>query len=339
MFALHILRIIERTLLRHAVCDWFSINQTYRNGLLRENDGLALVLICRDVADYIDEWIGFHVLAGVRHFYIYNNNSVDGTAKQAIMNRTGNVSVTVHPWELKPLVVKSGRWKKPEIAIQELAYAHAILNYGERHKWMSFIDIDEFLIPVRHDTLPDALEQLKAHSNISLPWFNFGHCGHKTRPPKPVVYSYNLRHQLSDREIDDGKCILHPSKITTVGLHEFETSDMGQNTVDDSGRAFRIRRLFTKDNLSNNLIQLNHYATKSAEEHKISLERGHLHGISQINRRKRFYDKRNRLDRDTCQDNAASNFLKRHGISNATEFQAYMDKRKTNNSSNHNHCV
>ncbi|MBF2734966.1 MAG: glycosyltransferase family 92 protein, partial [Betaproteobacteria bacterium AqS2] len=154
------------------------------------------------MADDIDEWISFHVLAGVKHFYLYDNASVDGTAERALAHATGEVTVTVHPWQLRPLVVKEGRWKRPEVAAQELAYAHAVLNYGGRHQWMSFIDIDEFLVPVRHATLPEALEQLRDFSNISLPWHSFGDCGHQTRPPGPAVYAYRLRHQLSGSEVD-----------------------------------------------------------------------------------------------------------------------------------------
>ncbi|MBF2734967.1 MAG: hypothetical protein ISN26_02595, partial [Betaproteobacteria bacterium AqS2] len=157
---------------------------------------------------------------------------------------------------------------------------------------------------------------------------SFGDCGHQTRPPGPAVYAYRLRHQLSGSEVDDGKCILQPAKITTVGLHEFETSDMGRNTADDSGRTFAIKRLFTKDSLSNSLIQLNHYATKSVEEHEKLFQRGHLHGISHLNRRKRFHDKRDRLNRDTCEDDAAPAFLKRRGIASPEQFQAYMDERR-----------
>jgi hypothetical protein len=31
----------------------------------------------RDAAPYLAEWVEFHLLLGVEHFYLYNNNSVD----------------------------------------------------------------------------------------------------------------------------------------------------------------------------------------------------------------------------------------------------------------------
>lgn len=38
---------------------------------------LSLVLIIRDEADYINEWIEYHRLAGAEHFYIYDDESLD----------------------------------------------------------------------------------------------------------------------------------------------------------------------------------------------------------------------------------------------------------------------
>ena len=39
---------------------------------------LSLVLIIRDEAEYIKEWIEYHRLAGAEHFYIYDDESSDG---------------------------------------------------------------------------------------------------------------------------------------------------------------------------------------------------------------------------------------------------------------------
>ena len=38
---------------------------------------LAICAIFRDEAPFLDEWIAFHRLMGVEHFFLYDNGSVD----------------------------------------------------------------------------------------------------------------------------------------------------------------------------------------------------------------------------------------------------------------------
>ena len=41
---------------------------------------LAIVAIFKDEAPYLREWLDYHLLAGVEHFYLYSNESSDGHA-------------------------------------------------------------------------------------------------------------------------------------------------------------------------------------------------------------------------------------------------------------------
>ena len=43
---------------------------------------LAISTIVRNEASDLDEWLEFHCMMGVEHFYIYNNGSTDGTAEK-----------------------------------------------------------------------------------------------------------------------------------------------------------------------------------------------------------------------------------------------------------------
>ena len=38
---------------------------------------LAVVAIFKDEGKYLKEWLDYHLLAGVEHFYLYNNDSSD----------------------------------------------------------------------------------------------------------------------------------------------------------------------------------------------------------------------------------------------------------------------
>ena len=42
---------------------------------------LAVAAIFKDEAPYLREWLDYHLLAGVEHFYLYNNDSTDDYAE------------------------------------------------------------------------------------------------------------------------------------------------------------------------------------------------------------------------------------------------------------------
>ena len=42
---------------------------------------LAIVAIFKDEGKYLKEWLDYHLLAGVDHFYLYNNDSSDDYAE------------------------------------------------------------------------------------------------------------------------------------------------------------------------------------------------------------------------------------------------------------------
>ncbi len=41
---------------------------------------MSLCAIFKDEADYLREWIEFHRIVGVEHFYLYNNSNCSATA-------------------------------------------------------------------------------------------------------------------------------------------------------------------------------------------------------------------------------------------------------------------
>ena len=286
----------------------------------RRQNNLCIVLICRNVEDYIDEWIRYHELAGVDHFYIYDNGSTDATTTKASSHNAGNgVTVVVHPWKLNTTAGAC------PVSPQETSYVHAVLNYKHRHRWMAFIDIDEFLVPSQHLTVAEALGHLSEFSNISLPWRQFGHCGHITKPLEPCLFAYTLRHQQKRYRGANFKCILDPSKISKVAIHEFCTTDMGKNTANDKGQVEPINAKQKADGfISSEYLQLNHYRTKSIEESdaKIKLV---MYGELAEERKHRTKPQIKQLSTNVIEDTVALDFLNRHGIKNCQEYIQYIN--------------
>ena len=287
-----------------------------------QDNNLAMVLICKDEGDYIDEWIRYHVLAGVRHFYIYDNDYSSGnTAAKALAHNRGGVAIIVHPWRLK---ASAGQCA---VIPQGAAYAHAALCYGHKHRWMAFIDIDEFIVPRQHGTIIEALDRLGRYSNISLHWSIFGHCGHMTKPSEPCAFAYMLRHQPDVHHNHCFKCVVDPSKLSMVSNHECRTSDMGTTTSNDKGQVKEnLSKTLAAGFISSEFLPLNHYQSKSIEESYAKLNQT-LHGEPEEQRK---YNVRNQIKKystNVIEDTAILDFLSRHGINNSQEYSQYIKSK------------
>ncbi|MEY4306188.1 MAG: hypothetical protein RIT52_2363, partial [Pseudomonadota bacterium] len=147
-----------------------------------DREGFAIVLIVRNEARHIAEWARFHHMAGVKHVFVYDNGSTDGTIA-AIRGALPETALTVVPWAQRRFRTVTGR----EIHNQVLAYAHALMNFGSTFRWMAFIDVDEFLVPVTARSIPEAMHGLDEAAHVSLPWQMFGRGGNATPPEGGVV--------------------------------------------------------------------------------------------------------------------------------------------------------
>ena len=93
-------------------------------------EGLAFVLIAKNEAQYIEEWINFHLKQGVSHFFIYDNESTD------------NFYDVLKPYIEADIVTYhtiKGKYRQCD------AYNMALAEYGRKFKYMGFIDCDEFV--------------------------------------------------------------------------------------------------------------------------------------------------------------------------------------------------
>ena len=321
MFVLNLYRCLERRFWPSRKVTKFLFLDAPETGTTQENN-LAVVLICKNEEDYIDEWIRYYELAGVRHFYIYDNDYSSGsTAGKARAHNKEGMVVIVHPWRLK---ASAGQCA---IIPQPVAYAHAVLCYGHKHRWMAFIDIDEFIVPRQHGTIIAALNHLKMHSNISLHWSLFGDCGHMTKPPDPCAFAYMLRHQPDVHHNHCFKCVVDPCKLSMVSNHECRTIDMGTTTSNDKGQvAENLFRHSATSFVSSEFLQLNHYHSKSMEEVHAKLNQT-LYGELEKERKDKAREWIRKINTNPIKDTAIIDFLSRHEINNSGEYSQYIKSK------------
>jgi hypothetical protein len=266
------------------------------------------VLIVRNEAQHIAEWARFHLLAGVRHFVVYDNGCTDGTI--SALRFLGD-ALTVVPWDQKFRDGASGH----EIHNQVLAYAHATRNFGGAYRWMSYLDADEFLVP-KGAGLEEALAGLEECRNISLPWHMFGRSGHMTAPEGGVVANYTRRNpdpMNTARGLRNFKMIVDPAHVTAIKVHVIET-DGSTDTCNDRGERFTSSGREKPAFYSADRIQLNHYYTRSDAELRAKIARGPNLTTPDADHLRRVMRKVAAIEADEVEDRAAVAFLAGHKV-------------------------
>jgi hypothetical protein len=205
---------------------------------------LSVCAIYKNEARYLAEWIEFHLLAGVEHFFLYDNNSIDDHHDVlAPYVRAGLVTVT--DW--------------PRFPPQVPAYDHCLEANRHDWRWMAFIDLDEFLFSPRITPVPEVLRQYEELPGVGALWVVFGTSGYKTPPPGLVLENYTWR-RIWPRRPREWKSIVDPRRVEhALGAHSFRYTDP----------AFRapVPTFASFDDL-----RLNHYLMKSEQELKVKLE-------------------------------------------------------------------
>jgi hypothetical protein len=272
-------------------------------------EGVAVALIVRNEERHIGEWAAFHRAAGVRAFLVYDNGCSDRTLP--ILAETLGEALTVVPWRQ----VLTDAWLGREIHNQVLAYAHAVSNFGGGFRWMGFIDADEFLVPKRAASIPEALAHLGEAANLSLPWHMFGRSGHAEAPAGGVLRNYTRRARdpMSEvRGVRAFKVLVDPCRVTAVKVHSMET-DGSFATVNDRGEPADDRGREGPGFYSAEHLQLNHYYTRSDAELAAKIGRGpNLVAKSPEYARKVMRTVAN-IEADEVEDRAALDYLARIG--------------------------
>ncbi|NMB53324.1 MAG: glycosyltransferase family 92 protein [Leptolinea sp.] len=216
---------------------------------------LSLCLIAKDENIYLKEWLDYHILLGVEHFWIYDNDSTT-PLEETIRDHVRKGWVTVNQIH--------GR------AMQLYAYDHCLQEYGRFSRWIGFIDTDEFIVPKTTPDIKEFLCSYEQYAGLGLNSLFFGAGGHETRPVCGQVAGYQIRapEELSKNRFI--KSIVQPSRVVLpVSPHSFlyKENDFCVNENKD-----RIDTQFFPCNVRK--IQLNHYYTRSTQEWKEKKQRG-----------------------------------------------------------------
>ena len=172
----------------------------------REEQKKYYVSVCaifKNEAPFIKEWIEFHSLIGIEHFYMYNNNSED------------NYKNILEPYIEKGIVTLI-EWPYEQGQIK--AYKNFYDQFRQETQWVSFLDLDEFICPKFEFYIMDWIKSYERYPVILIYWKMFGTSGKMNHDfSKLVTEQYTVSW---DYLYNTGKCIIN----TDYEIAEFNAS-------------------------------------------------------------------------------------------------------------------
>ena len=134
---------------------------------------VSICAIFRDEGQYLQEWLEYHLLVGVEHFYLYNNFSED------------NYQEVLAPY-IEQDIVTLIDWPVPQGQMK--AYADCVERFSSKTNWIGFIDLDEFIVPNHENDIKEFLKHFRNRPLVLIYWLYFTSSGLLTRDrSKPLI--------------------------------------------------------------------------------------------------------------------------------------------------------
>lgn len=217
---------------------------------------LSICALFQNEAPYLKEWIEYHKLLGVDHFYLFNHYSKDDY-------------LTV----LEPYIRDGSVELKDELTVTEdiktfypmqcKCYTHCAAYASGLSKWVAFIDIDEFLVPIQDESLTTFLKRYEEFGGIGVNWLIFGTSNQKKIPEDKLLIetltSCTEKSYVDNRYV---KCIGRPERILRFDNAHFATFKKGYLGVNTD--KFPIEGPMS-DVVVINKLRINHYWTRDED--------------------------------------------------------------------------
>lgn len=217
---------------------------------------LSVCAIAKNEGPYFKEWIEWHLKQGVDKFYVYDNESTDDT--KSILD----------PY-IQSGIVEYKYW--PGYRRQLAAYDDCLEHNRFASRWIAFIDLDEFIVPLKDASIPEFLARFESFAAVEINWLVYGSGGAREKTPGDVMQRFR-RHSLPGHYLNHHvKSILDPRQVCTMtGCHE--AARISGKPGDSHGNA--ITANFRDREPQQDVIRINHYAIKSYEEFLAKRARG-----------------------------------------------------------------
>ena len=233
---------------------------------------LSIMTIMKGEAPYVKEWLDYHLLAGVDHFFIYDNESPDNLKEilQPYID-AGIVTYIFYP----------GKCRQME------SYIDAAKKFRFLSRYIAWIDADEFIFPKSKSTIVEVVDEIFSAypqaSGLSVNLHAYGSNGQDTADYNRGVLERFTRRAGNDwtppvswaPSVKGGtatvKSIVNPRRVKLFtqphAPNYFDTC----SAINENGNAVQG---FSSFPVSTEKIVMNHYTVKSKEEYANKVQRG-----------------------------------------------------------------
>lgn len=268
-----------RAILFMGPINWLRIKRMEKKSKFK--NFISVVAIAKNEGANFAEWIEFHRVIGVEKFYIYDNNSTDNT------------------YDVLRPYIESGIVEYipfPGERMQVPAYLDAIEKFKDKTKWMAFIDLDEFIVPISDKNIVELLRRMpRSIAQVLIGWVYFGSNGHTEKQTGMVLEKFKRR---ASTGANISKAIVNPRLVADgarIRVHTFRVA--GWTTDGYKIIPAKIHNEYPVDK-----VRINHYFCKSLADFYARKQRGdayfgpkYEHNLTEFNER----DRNEILDTDT----------------------------------------
>lgn len=241
-----------------------------------DEEYMAICMAVKDQSLDLPEFFSHHYFhLGIRRFYVFD----DGT-EPPLSTASYPIPSSSITWVYFQPHIHSNRLGERK-GIQEKYYTGCVKMFGDRHKWMGFLDADEFLEMTGGETLSEFLHDWARNDTvgaIGVNWLVHSSAGLLTRPADGPRKAFNRC--IVDNIHNDNlkvKTFVRPAlfgymwnchcmaKLKNEAIQVGENGDLITRNCD--------RSPITRDRWA-----LHHFGTKSREEFLQKQERGKIRG-------------------------------------------------------------
>jgi hypothetical protein len=243
----------------------------------------AIVTTMKNEGPFILEWLAYHRAIGFDDILVYTNDCTDGTDTMLqMLERKGLVQHRENQFRDSGL--------KPQHAALQASDNEPVVKAA---KWVTCIDVDEFVnIKVGDGTLDALFAAVPDANMISMTWRLFGNCDVHEYEDRPITEQFlRCAPELARKphQAWGFKTLFQNIGLyKKLGVHRPKGLNPQLweeiNWVNGSGQPlprdmFRNAWRSTTETYGYDLVQLNHYAVRSAESFLVKRDRGRVNHV------------------------------------------------------------
>ena len=221
------------------------------------------VSICSIIKDerYLEEFIIYHQLIGVEHFYIYDNGSENG-----IKDRLNKFYYR----EICTIIEYPGK------CMQIASYNDCINRYKEETEWLIIIDSDEYINIKMDKDIKEFLKKYEEYEGIIINWVIYGSNYYNNIQEGLLIEKYTRCENKQDKHY---KSIVKIKEVIEIDNPHICKMRDGSKYIDVKYN--KVTNIYN-NNYTIDMIQINHYMMRSTEDRIEKYNRGNADSNNRI---------------------------------------------------------